>query len=109
MQNRKPTHLSDQAVEEFRQLYEQEFGETLSDEEAARSAESLLRFFDILRKQPSSAAQPLRVAEEEWKALRYIHDALFHQKRQPTVRSIAAAIGRSSSRVVMQFLIRDRD
>lgn len=43
-----PQQLSRQAIEEFRVIYQEEFGQRLSDDEVQEIAMRLLRFFDIL-------------------------------------------------------------
>ncbi len=43
-----PQQLSREAIEEFRAIYEEEFGERLSDDEVQEIAMRLLRFFGIL-------------------------------------------------------------
>ena len=45
-----PNQLSREAIEEFRAIYQEEFGETLSDDEVQEIAMRLLRFFGILNK-----------------------------------------------------------
>ncbi len=40
--------LSQQAIAEFKTIYQEEYGIVLSDDEAAEIAIRLLRFFDIL-------------------------------------------------------------
>jgi hypothetical protein len=40
--------LSREATEEFKAIYQEEFGETLSDDEVQEIAMRLLRFFGIL-------------------------------------------------------------
>jgi hypothetical protein len=104
MKNHKPRVLSVRATDEFKRLFEEEFGECLSDDEAHQSAENLLHLFGLLVRDNSAPVRQIQVTENEWKALRYIHDALFHQNAQPTVRGIAAAIGRSSSRSGLRML-----
>jgi len=42
--------LSREAIEEFRAIYQEEFGEVLSDGEVQEIATRLLRFFGILNK-----------------------------------------------------------
>jgi len=50
-----PQQLSREAIEEFKAIYQEEFGETLSDDEVQEIAMRLLRFFGILTKgNPSS-------------------------------------------------------
>ena len=43
-----PQQLSREAIEEFRSIYEEEFGQRLSDDEVQEIAMRLLRFFGIL-------------------------------------------------------------
>jgi len=45
-----PQQLSRQAIDEFRAIYLDEFGVTLSDDEVQEIARRLLRFFGILLK-----------------------------------------------------------
>jgi hypothetical protein len=47
-----PQQLSRQAIDEFKAIYQDEFGHTLSDAEVQEIALRLLHFFGILR-QPS--------------------------------------------------------
>ena len=43
-----PQQLSHQAIEEFKTAYQEEFGETLTDDQVQEIALRLLRFFGIL-------------------------------------------------------------
>ena len=45
-----PQQLSRQAIDEFKAIYRDEFGQELSDDEAQEIATRLLRFFGILVK-----------------------------------------------------------
>jgi hypothetical protein len=45
-----PQQLSRQAIDEFKTIYQDEFGATLSDDEVQEIALRLLRFFGILVK-----------------------------------------------------------
>ena len=45
-----PQQLSSKAIEEFKAIYQEEFGETLSDDEVREIATRLLRFFGILNR-----------------------------------------------------------
>ena len=45
-----PQQLSRQAIEDFRAIYQEEFGVALSDDEVQEIALRLLRFFGILAK-----------------------------------------------------------
>lgn len=47
-----PNQLSRQAIEEFKAIYADEFGEELSDAEVQEMAVRLLRFFGLLREPP---------------------------------------------------------
>ena len=46
-----PNQLSREAIEEFKAIYQEEFGEILSDDEVQEIAMRLLRFFGILNKE----------------------------------------------------------
>jgi hypothetical protein len=48
-----PNQLSREAMDEFKAIYQAEFGETLSDDEVQEIAMRLLRFFGILNKKQS--------------------------------------------------------
>ena len=48
---KSPQQLSREAIEEFRAIYEEEFGKRLSDDEVQEIALRLLRFFGILQEQ----------------------------------------------------------
>lgn len=45
-----PQQLSREAIEEFKAIYQEEFGKTLTDDEVQEIALRLLRFFGILQK-----------------------------------------------------------
>lgn len=45
-----PQQLSREAIEEFKAIYQEEFGEILSDDEVQEIAMRLLRFFGIVNK-----------------------------------------------------------
>ena len=45
-----PQQLSREAIEEFKTIYQEEFGEILSDDEVQEIAMRLLRFFGIMNK-----------------------------------------------------------
>ena len=47
---KSPQQLSRQAIDEFKAIYQEEFGQTLSDDEVQEIALRLLRFFGILSK-----------------------------------------------------------
>jgi hypothetical protein len=44
-----PQQLSREAINEFKAIYEEEFGKVLSDDEVQEMAMRLLRFFGVLR------------------------------------------------------------
>ncbi len=46
-----PQQLSREAIEEFKVIYQEEFGQTLTDDEVQEIALRLLRFFGILSKE----------------------------------------------------------
>jgi len=52
-----PQQLSREAIDEFKAIYRDEFGEELSDDKVQEIALRLLRFFRILGEQSSSVAR----------------------------------------------------
>ena len=52
-----PKQLSREAIDEFKAIYQEEFGQILSDDEVQEIALRLLRFFGILRKPHPGEAQ----------------------------------------------------
>ena len=48
-----PQQLSRQAIDEFKAIYQEEFGQSLSDDEVKEIAVRLLRFFGILIRPPT--------------------------------------------------------
>ena len=58
-----PQQLSRQAIEEFKAIYQEEFGQSLSDDEVQEIALRLLRFFGILNQPPSDENQEQDGAE----------------------------------------------
>ena len=56
--------LSRQALNDFKSIYKQEFGEDISDQEAKEKGEKLLRLFDIIYK-PIPKNWIKRVLKEE--------------------------------------------
>lgn len=53
--------LSREAIEEFRLVYEQEFGESLSDDQAKELALRVLHFFYILTQHAPTLTAEMRV------------------------------------------------
>ena len=60
-----PQQLSRQAIDEFKTIYQDEFGRELSDEEVQEIAFRLLRFFGILvRPQPDESEDETASGQE---------------------------------------------
>ena len=54
-----PQQLSRQAIEEFKAIYQEEFGQSLTDDEVREMALRLLRFFGILNQPlPDGTSEP---------------------------------------------------
>lgn len=47
-----PNQLSREAIDSFKAIYQDEFGELLSDDEVQEIAMRLLRFFGVLAQEP---------------------------------------------------------
>ncbi len=62
--------LSDKAIEEFKQLYKEQYGEELTDSVAAEAANRLLRLVDIVyRPIPKDWEEKYEQIEQEQKAV----------------------------------------
>jgi hypothetical protein len=60
-----PQPLSREAIEEFKAIYQEEFGEILSDDEVREIATRLLRFFGIMVRQiPGKAEDQTAIGEQ---------------------------------------------
>jgi hypothetical protein len=57
MTMKTPQQLSREAIDEFKKIYQEEFGATLSDDEVQEIAMRLLRFFGILQGSKSGGPQ----------------------------------------------------
>ncbi|MEI6196807.1 MAG: hypothetical protein WCS42_21030 [Verrucomicrobiota bacterium] len=53
-----PNQLSREAIEEFKAIYQEEFGKSLTDDEAQEIALRLLRFFGILNEPLPDESDP---------------------------------------------------
>jgi len=53
-----PQQLSRQAIDDFKAIYQEEFGKALSDDEVQEIALRLLRFFGILLEPESEGTRP---------------------------------------------------
>lgn len=53
-----PQQLSREAIEEFKAIYQEEFGKSLTDDEVQEIALRLLRFFGILNKPNTDETLP---------------------------------------------------
>lgn len=109
--DKKESGLSARALSDFRRIYEEEFGELLSDSELNEKATGLLKIFGSVSRAPGQSDKPIRVlvTEREFKALKYLHTVMCHEGKSLSLRDVCAAIGFSSSRsgkVLVDGLIR---
>ena len=58
-----PQQLSQEAIEEFRAIYQEEFGKRLTDDEVQEIALRLLRFFGILSEPNEDNKSELHAAD----------------------------------------------
>jgi hypothetical protein len=100
MDNHKPFTLSERALAEYKEIYQEEFGHEDSDEEIYASAYNLMRLFRLLLEpSPQKATDgKIGVTIQEFKALKYLHHAVYHKSELPSVRDVAGAMGMRSSR-----------
>jgi hypothetical protein len=100
MQNHHPFTLSERALAEYKEIYQEQFGDKDSDEEIYASAYNLMRLFKLLL-EPSPKKitdSKIGVTLQEFKALKYLHHAIYHKGESPSVRDVCAAMGLRSSR-----------
>ena len=57
-----PQQLSREAIDEFKAIYQDEFGEELSDDEVQEIAMRLLRFFGVLTKDNGGSVDDSNIA-----------------------------------------------
>lgn len=92
--------LSERALSEYKKIYQDEFGYEVSNEEIYASAYNLMSLFKLLV-DPLPVKLPDRrigVTSQEFKALKYLHHAIYHGGENPSVRDVCAAMGLRSSR-----------
>jgi hypothetical protein len=108
--NNIPPRLSPEAFEELKEICQDEIKRTMSDEEIHTMGINLLKLFDILvahlpkKLAPLAEEKQIQVSDQEFKALKYIHHSIYHDKKQPTVRGITRALGLHSSRSGFRML-----
>ena len=88
--------LSSQAFADLKEIAIEEFGSGQTDQEIQVIGLRLLRFFDMIFCKDPAKPKPM-LSDEEAYAVLYINRSL-EEGHQPTVRGIAEAMGRSSSR-----------
>ena len=100
MQNEHPFTLSEHALAEYKKIYQEQFGDTDSDEEIHASAHGLMRLFRLLLEpSPQKVTNAkIGVTIQEFEALKYLHHAIYHKGESPSVRDVCAAMGLRSSR-----------
>ncbi len=87
-----------------------EYGDSMSDEGIETMGSSLLRLFALLtapdEKETDTAPKERRIQipAQTFNVLKYIHHAIYHDKKATTVRGIAQAAELRSSRSGMRIL-----
>ena len=101
-----PIRLSTEAFQELKNIIEDEFGNPASDEEIDEIGSRLLRLFALLDSRDSKLPNPerKRPTVDQFKALKYVHSCVHHDKKVPTVRGVAQAIGFRSSRSGLRMM-----
>ncbi len=98
-------NLTPQDIREFQDIFETEFSEKLPPDESATMAQRLLGLYSILATEPRGvesdppkAPQKLgeELSEREAHALRFLHNAIVHEGRSPSVRELARELGKST-------------
>src|SRR5882724_10474815 len=106
MTNMQEMLLSPEAFTELKRIVIAEYGREISDEEINEMGIGLLKLFSRLDVDDSVLTNPLRrkPTAYEFNALKYVHNCLHHDKKSPTVRGIANAIGLRSSRSGLRMM-----
>lgn len=102
-----PLRLSPTAFEELRQIAQAEYGKAMSDDEINDMGVRLLKLFRILGTQDpeqKTIEYSISVSSQEFKALKYLHHAIYHNHVSPSVRDITQALGYRSSRSGFRIL-----
>jgi len=103
--------LTGKAFQEYKRIYQEEFGPGASDKEMQDSAIDLLKVVEALREESADEKRDdkIQVTDQEFRTLKYLHHAIYHEGQEPTVRGVCAAIGLRSSRsgqVIIEKLMR---
>ena len=100
MKNPHPIQLSNQAFAEYKKIYQEQFGDRDSDEEIYASAYNLMRLFRLLLEPSPQKATDAKIGVtiQEFKALKYLHHAIYHKGESPSVRDLCAGMSLRSSR-----------
>ena len=105
MPQKDETALSPEAFNELKQITQREYGDAISDAEIEEMGVRLLKLFSLLYpNDPVVEPAVHKPSKDELTALRYIYSAIYHDKKQPTVRGIAEVLGFRSSRTGFRML-----
>jgi hypothetical protein len=94
--------LSPEAFAHLKEVVTDEFGLGHTDQEIEEMGLRLLRLFDLVTPKGNEVSKP-QLSNEETKAITYIN-ACVTQHKHPTVRGVAEAIGKQSSRSGMRMV-----
>jgi hypothetical protein len=94
--------LSLKALAELKEIVIEEFGPGDTDQEIEEMGLRLLRLFSLVSVDSPKTEKP-KLSVVEAKALTYVGDCI-KQHKQPTVRGVAEAIGKKSSRSGMRMV-----
>lgn len=95
--------LSPKALTELKEIFHDEYGYDLPDAEAHETGVRLLELFEVLLESPDGKKPSIQPTAKQSQAMVHIRNSLQEQK-QPTVRSIAAALSLKSSRSGLRML-----
>jgi hypothetical protein len=102
MSEHLPASLSPKAFADLKEIVLDEFGPDHTGQEIEEMGLRLLGLFNLLMSNTFKAEGP-KLSGEEAKGLAYVTECLKQQK-QPTVRGVAEAIGKRSSRSGMRMV-----
>jgi hypothetical protein len=107
MPNSEQQGLSSAAFSELKQIVQEEYGDTISAGVVEQMGLRLLRFFSVLAPEEPPAKDEqdkIAVSEREVEALQYLHNAIYHEGKSPSIRDICQAMDLRSSRSGFRLL-----
>ena len=105
LNNQDEPPLSDEEFQELKTIARKEYGDSLSDSEIREMGVRLLTLYGILTSKEPEFTR-LDPSDADFRILKCLHRAIYHERTSPSVRDIASAMGLRSSRSGLRLLSR---